>query len=186
MSFFSKEGIINFFGLSGNEEEYEEEYEEIEPQQKVVNEYEPIKAASSAYSTSRENQSSLNSQPSSYQTKSNNERKKVIAMHGTNSTKNESGSVQKSANKIIVLEPRVYSEAKDIAKCIIRNEVVIINFRVIEEKQARRIVDFLTGVVFGVDGDIQRIGDEIFVCTPANTEIDGTATKSLLDGQFFK
>ena len=39
---------------------------------------------------------------------------------------------------------------------------MLVNFTLVEEDQARRIVDFLTGTVYALDGDIQRVGNEIF------------------------
>lgn len=60
------------------------------------------------------------------------------------------------------MEPRAYSEAMAIAKRIIAGEATLVNFHLVEEKQARRIVDFLTGTVYALDGDIKRVGDEIF------------------------
>lgn len=87
-------------------------------------------------------------------------------------------------NKIAILEPRTYTESKEIAKCIFRNEIVIVNFHLVDESQARRIVDFLTGAVYALDGDIQRLGGELFICTPPNTEIDSATAKSLLETQF--
>lgn len=86
--------------------------------------------------------------------------------------------------KIAILEPRTYTESKEIAKCIFRNEIVIVNFHLVDEAQARRIVDFLTGTVYALDGDIQRLGGELFICTPPNTEIDSATAKSLLQTQF--
>ena len=86
--------------------------------------------------------------------------------------------------QITIVEPRVYSEALPIAKKIVNNEAVIINFHLIEEAQARRIVDFLTGTVYALRGDIQRIGAEIFLCTPENIEIDGATAKSILQDEF--
>ncbi|QIL47024.1 cell division protein SepF [Vagococcus coleopterorum] len=87
-------------------------------------------------------------------------------------------------NKISILEPRTYTESKEIAKCIFRNEIVIVNFHLVDENQARRIVDFLTGTVYALDGDIQRLGGELFICTPPNTEVDSATAKSLLQTQF--
>lgn len=89
-------------------------------------------------------------------------------------TKNNQG------NKIIIIEPRAYSEAMKIAKHIMNGESVLINFHQIEEYQARRIVDFLTGTVYAQNGDIKRVGNEIFLCTAQGVEIDGTA-QSLMD-----
>lgn len=87
---------------------------------------------------------------------------------------------EKQNHTIFVSEPRTYSEAREIAKNLFRDEIVIVNFHLIEEYQARRIVDFLTGVVYALDGDIQRIGDEMFLCTPPHTEIDSSTAKDLV------
>ena len=56
---------------------------------------------------------------------------------------------------------------------MLNGEAVLVNFQSVEEDQARRIVDFLTGTVYAQDGDIKRVGDEIFLCTPCDVEIDG-------------
>lgn len=87
--------------------------------------------------------------------------------------------------KIAITEPRVYSEAMPIARRILDGEAVLVNFHLIEESQARRIVDFLTGTVYAVDGDIKRVGNEIFLCTPNNMEIDGATAQSVAEAQFF-
>ena len=81
--------------------------------------------------------------------------------------------------KIKIVEPRTYSEVKEIADLVLKNNSVILNFRRIEKDQAKKILDFLTGTVYAIDGDIQRVGEEIFVCTPSNVDIDGTELESL-------
>ncbi|MDT2756443.1 cell division protein SepF [Enterococcus asini] len=75
--------------------------------------------------------------------------------------------------KISILEPRNYNEIQSIAKRLLNNEAVLINFHKVEEDQARRIVDFLTGTVYAQDGDITRVGDEIFLCTPKEVAVEG-------------
>lgn len=105
------------------------------------------------------------------------EEKKVVAMR-TQPARPARGSQQPmSANnsgKITILEPRSYNEVQSIAKHILNGEAVLINFQEMEEEQARRIVDFLTGTVYAQDGDIKRVGDEIFLCTPEHFEVNGT------------
>ncbi len=110
--------------------------------------------------------------------------KKVVQMSKKESMLQRDVAGEDKVKKISILEPRTYTESKNIAKCIFRNEIVIINFHLVEETQARRIVDFLTGTVYALDGDIQRLGNEIFICTPPNTEIDSETAKSLLSTQF--
>ncbi|MGC2980898.1 cell division protein SepF, partial [Enterococcus faecalis] len=80
--------------------------------------------------------------------------------------------------------PRVYTEAMTIAKHLVAEEAVLVNFTLEEEDQARRIVDFLTGSVYALDGDIQRVGNEFFLCTRANMEIDCATAQSLANKQF--
>ena len=78
--------------------------------------------------------------------------------------------------KITILEPRVYSEVQGIADILLKEESVVLNFVRMDVEQAKRIVYFLTGTVYALGGDIQRIGNEIFLCTPENVSIDGTLT----------
>lgn len=113
--------------------------------------------------------------------------KKVVSMRQSSpkkQMKTEVASVDR-ASKIMIVSPRVYSEAMIIAKHVLSGESVLVNFHLIEEYQARRIVDFLTGTVYAEDGDIKRVADEIFLCTPKGTEIDGTA-QSLVDSNLFE
>lgn len=88
------------------------------------------------------------------------------------------------ANKIIVFEPRIYSDAKEVATHLLNNRAVVLSFKRIEQGQAKRIVDFLSGTVFAINGDIQRVGEDIFLCTPANYEIDGGLTEALRQDNF--
>lgn len=84
-------------------------------------------------------------------------------------------------NKISLYEPRLYADVQEIASHLLSQQAVIVNFARIDDPTARRIVDFLTGTVFAIDGDIERIGDGIFLCTPKNFEISGDLSASLND-----
>ena len=76
-------------------------------------------------------------------------------------------------SKIVLYEPRVFSDAKDVAQNLLNNKAVIINFSRMEDSSARRIVDFITGTVYALKGEIQRIGDKIFLATPPKFSTDG-------------
>jgi cell division inhibitor SepF len=82
-------------------------------------------------------------------------------------------SVPKSASKMILFEPRTYSEAQEIADHLKNRRSVVINLQRISHDQAIRIVDFLSGTVYAVGGDIQKIGVNIFLCTPDNVDVSG-------------
>nr|MDH3154662.1 cell division protein SepF [Bacillus licheniformis]MDH3163348.1 cell division protein SepF [Bacillus licheniformis] len=85
-------------------------------------------------------------------------------------------SVQKSS-KVVLSEPRVYAEAQEIADHIKNRRAVVVNLRRIQHDQAKRIVDFLSGTVYALGGDIQRIGADIFLCTPENVDVSGTISE---------
>lgn len=94
---------------------------------------------------------------------------KVVAM----------GEPTEKTAKIVVYEPRIYSDAKEIGNHLMNNRAVVVNFDQIESADATRIVDFLTGTVFAIHGEIKRIGQMIFLVTPANFQIDGSLAATL-------
>ncbi|MCP1190362.1 cell division protein SepF [Priestia flexa] len=89
-------------------------------------------------------------------------------------------SVQKSS-KMVLSEPRVYAEAQDITDHLKNRKVVVVNLQRIQRDQAVRIVDFLSGTVYALGGDIQKIGTDIFLCTPDNVDVSGSISDMLTE-----
>lgn len=83
---------------------------------------------------------------------------------------NEGGS------KMILLEPRAYSEAQQIVDYLKNRNAVVVNLKRVTGDQAKRIVDFLSGTIYAIGGEIQKIGGGIFLCTPNNVNIQGKIT----------
>jgi cell division inhibitor SepF len=52
-----------------------------------------------------------------------------------------------------------------------------VNLQSIQKDQAKRIVDFLSGTVYAIGGDIQKIGVSIFLCTPDNVDVSGSISE---------
>ncbi|WP_146552196.1 MULTISPECIES: cell division protein SepF [Rummeliibacillus] len=82
-------------------------------------------------------------------------------------------SITQKMSKVILSEPRVYAEAQDIADNLKNKRTVVVNLQRIDREQGIRIIDFLSGTIFALGGDIKRIGTNIFLCTPDNVEVDG-------------
>lgn len=80
----------------------------------------------------------------------------------------------RQAAKIFVLEPSVYSEAERIADALLKGEAVIVNFRRMDKADAQRVIDFAVGVAYAIKGDVQKIREEIFICSPASIQVQGT------------
>lgn len=81
-----------------------------------------------------------------------------------------------SGSKMILLEPRAYSEAQQIADHLKKRNTVVVNLKRVTSDQAKRIVDFLSGTIYAINGKIQKIGGGIFLCTPNNVSVQGEIT----------
>ena len=79
----------------------------------------------------------------------------------------------KTGNKMILLEPRAYSESQQIADHLKNRNSVVVNLKRVTQEQAKRIVDFLSGTLYAIGGDLQKLGPGIFLCTPKNINVQG-------------
>lgn len=87
-------------------------------------------------------------------------------------------SIHSQKNSRIVLnEPRSYEETQDIADHLRSRKPVIVNLQRVRADQALRIVDFLSGTVYALNGSISKIGPNIFLCTPESVEIQGSISE---------
>ena len=92
------------------------------------------------------------------------------------STEESLKEAEKTGNKMILMEPRAYSESQQIADHLKNRNSVVVNFKRVTSAQAKRIIDFLTGCVYSIGGTMQKIGVGIYLCTPRNVNIQGKIT----------
>lgn len=78
-----------------------------------------------------------------------------------------------AGSKMILLEPRAYSESQQIADYLKERNAVVVNLKRVTPDQAKRIVDFLSGTLYAIGGDLQKLGGGIFLCTPNNVNVEG-------------
>ena len=81
------------------------------------------------------------------------------------------------SGKMILVEPRAYSESQEIADHLKARYSVVVNFKRVTTDQAKRIIDFLSGTLYAINGDLQKIGDGIYLCTPKNIDVQGEITE---------
>ena len=81
--------------------------------------------------------------------------------------------VQMGSNKMILFEPRAYSESTQIVDYLKKRNTVVVNLKRVTPDQAKRIVDFLTGALYAMNGSLQKLGGGIFLCAPNNVNIEG-------------
>ena len=73
--------------------------------------------------------------------------------------------------EIVVIEPAAYDQAQTAADYLKTHRPIVVNLRAAEDDLSRRVVDFLSGVTYALDGHMQRVGDEIFLFTPRQVVI---------------
>ena len=89
----------------------------------------------------------------------------------------DSVSLNPGSGKMILLEPRAFSESQQIADHLKKRNTVVVNMKRVTSEQAKRIIDFLSGTVYAIGGDLQKIGVGIFLCTPKNVNVEGTISE---------
>ncbi|WP_248926590.1 cell division protein SepF [Paenibacillus hamazuiensis] len=98
-------------------------------------------------------------------------------------SKNNIVSIHSQKNvKVILNEPRSYEETQEIADHLRSRRPVVVNLQRVRPDQATRIVDFLSGTVYALNGSISKIGPNIFLCTPDSVEIHGSISEIMNEG----
>jgi len=84
----------------------------------------------------------------------------------------------KNGSKMILVEPRAYSESQQIADYLKNRNTVVVNLKRVTSDQAKRLIDFLTGTIYAIGGDLQKLGNGIYLCTPNNVNVQGKMSES--------
>ena len=87
--------------------------------------------------------------------------------------------------RITTLHPRTYNEARTIGEHFREGTPVIINLTEMVDSDARRLVDFSAGLIFGLRGSIDRVTNKVFLLSPANIEVAAEDKARMAERGFF-
>jgi len=90
-----------------------------------------------------------------------------------------SGGVSAQALKLLVMKPERFEDAADIADHMRQKHSIVLNLETTPKETARRLVDFLSGVAYALDGKIKRIAAGTYIVTPANVDLMGDELEAL-------
>ncbi len=88
---------------------------------------------------------------------------RVIPFHGK----------QEEGDSVKVIKPQEFNEAQLVAEYLKDGKTIVVNLEGIEISQAQRIIDFIGGASFAVDGSLKAISNNIFIVAPGNIEVSG-------------
>ena len=87
--------------------------------------------------------------------------------------------------RVVVMEPNSFEEAQNIADQLKSRRPVIVNLENAEKMLAKRIVDFISGTTYALNGNMQKVGNGIFLFVPNNVDISGEMRDELKDKGLF-
>lgn len=93
--------------------------------------------------------------------------------------------VQAPQVRIHTVEPKSYSEAQSIADKFKAGQPVIMNLTMTDADLAKRLIDFASGLTYGLSGGLQRVSDKVFMLTPSNVDVSAADRARMRDTGIF-
>ena len=87
--------------------------------------------------------------------------------------------------RITTLHPRTYNEARQIGEHFRNGTPVIMNLTEMEDSDAKRLVDFAAGLIFGLRGSIERVTAKVFLLSPEHVEVTAEDKARIAESGFF-
>lgn len=87
--------------------------------------------------------------------------------------------------KMQIVEPRTFSEAQAIADKFKQGVPVIMNLTMTDQELAKRLLDFASGLTYGLNGGLQKVSDKVFMLTPANVDVSDAQRAAMRDRGLF-
>lgn len=155
--------FMNMLGISSKDDEEEENVEEYDSED-IDNEGEVAQAvnARSAYRPRRSFRDIEDDNKYSSRSLQN----KIIPMNSA-----------VSSSKMVITQPKCYEDVQEIGNYLKERRAVIINLESVNREVASKILDFLSGATFIVDGTVQKVSNCIYLMTPKNIEIQNDSEK---------
>ena len=88
-------------------------------------------------------------------------------------------------DRITTIHPRTYNEAKQIGESFREGTPVIMNLTDMDDSDAKRLVDFAAGLVFGLRGTIERVTNKVFLLSPADVTVTAEDKARMAESGFF-
>ncbi len=93
--------------------------------------------------------------------------------------------VSVSQVRMHMIEPKSFNDAEQVGQKFKSDIPVIINLQLADAELAKRLIDFASGLTYGLDGGIQRVADKVFMLTPHNVDVSAEDKKWLREKGFF-
>ncbi len=102
--------------------------------------------------------------------------RKIIGFNPTGSENagNEAMPQDVVRTKITTIKPKDFSDAQTVANCLRESVPVVVNFEDTDRNEAKRIIDFISGTTYAIDGEIKKVSEDVFICAPENVTVESS------------
>ena len=170
MSLFGKLGDL--FGVDDDIDDYEDD-DIDEPELKPYS-----SSVRKTYGLSAAMESLPRREPLALERERERDRENVIPLRGNDALRRITEKFH-----IVVIEPKAFDECPKLVDSLKKRKPVIINLEFIENDTARKIFDFLSGATYALNGNVQKIAQNIFVFLPENVDVQsGSEPQSMKYG----
>ena len=88
------------------------------------------------------------------------------------------GGISSAALEMKVVKPERFDEVRTIGEHLLARRTVVLNLEETNKETTKRIIDFLCGVVFAIDGQVKKVANATYVVTPKNVDVSGEQTET--------
>ena len=85
--------------------------------------------------------------------------------------------------KVVVIEPKSFDDAQQVANCLRDKRPVVINFENTVDEDAKRITDFISGTIYALNGEIKKVSNNVFFCAPSDVNISYSEDKKSVSAE---
>jgi cell division inhibitor SepF len=110
---------------------------------------------------------------------------RVEEVHGGGTATKVRAVTGHTGHKVHLTEPTTFNDVEEVGENFRNGVPVIMNLAGASENVAKRLLDFASGLIFGLDGRIERVGDRVFLLTPAGVEVSTEERRRLTERGFF-
>ncbi len=172
--------ILGYLKLSDDEDydDYMSEFEEEEEEE--------IRPERTSRSTRRTQDSSVSSERRTFRERSGYSsgstdimednvapRRSLRSERNTGSKVVPMRTVSKGEMEVCIVKPSTFEDAQDVCNIILSGRAAVVNLEGFDADEAQRIMDFISGCIFAVNGKLHRISKFIFIFSPENVDISG-------------
>lgn len=149
------------------------------------NNYKPHPTYTSSYSGSTTRTAYSQPQPQAQQQNSSSSRKSGITRSNDNlvsfnNAHMEKKSPYKPSSEVYVIKPVEIDDAQTVVDFLTKGRAIVVNMEGLALEPAQRIIDFIGGACYGINGELKAISSNIFIAVPSNMEVSGDLREEIL------